>query len=714
MPKAITPQVMERLIKRYKDRKFAELNAEISKLSKQFPTHFFLHNLGGVVAAQTGLKDRALRYFNRAIEIRPYAPEAFVNLGNLYHQNGEHDKAIEVFNEAIRLERVNAGAHDGLGLVLMDLGRYKEALIVYETALKFIPKSSQILFNQGNAYQKTDQLEKAVESFNKALILQPNFFAVHNNLGHVYLDQGDFDKAIEAFQRAISLEPNSYETYCNLANALTKSQDFEKAIETYEFSLSLNPMDMGVHVNLIALLIEQNKLPRALKACKSALGFDPKSGIIYNSIGDVLSKSEKYEFAKKAYKQALVLSPKSALFLNNLGRTLLTQGLFDEAAACFQKSIHFDANFLQAYANLGFVLQSQGRFEEAKISFKEAISRKGDYALAHRMAVRLQKAGIDRAWIKQMEKVRETQNLSLDDNSQLCFAIALAYEKNSDFKKATEYYSLANKFRKLDVKYYLRRDQDWFGKIKARALDFGESKIGVEKTDSLRPIFIIGMPRSGTTLVENIISSHSQVFAGGELEYFPKLVVDIIDEKFPPDIAALTNIRNRYMSRLKRVSSGFPFVTDKLPQNFLYVGAIKLAMPEAKIIHVKREAGAVCWSNYTNYFPNPLHSYSCSLDDIVKYYYLYCDLMEFWHQRYPEEIFSIEYEKLVKEPELRSRDMLSFIGLKWEDACSRPELNKRAVLTASSHQVRQPIFTGSSEKWKQFLPYLDGAFDCFI
>jgi hypothetical protein len=212
-------------------------------------------------------------------------------------------------------------------------------------------------------------------------------------------------------------------------------------------------------------------------------------------------------------------------------------------------------------------------------------------------------------------------------------------------------------------------------------------------------------------LVEQIISRHSQVHGAGELRCFGGLAtpLNLGNRIINPD--SILQVRNAYLNELGKVSNGSPLVTDKMPNNFLHIGLILKAIPEAKIIHVKRDPAATCWSNFKHYFSSNRLGYSYDLEDTVGYFKLYQDLMSFWSQEQNSQIYHLDYEKLTIEQESETRKLIEHIQLGWEDACLSPQENKRSVRTASQQQVRKNVYTGSSDAWRKFEPYLQGVFD---
>jgi hypothetical protein len=219
------------------------------------------------------------------------------------------------------------------------------------------------------------------------------------------------------------------------------------------------------------------------------------------------------------------------------------------------------------------------------------------------------------------------------------------------------------------------------------------------------------MPRSGTTLVEQIISSHSMVTGLGELPFVLQFGYPVTTGLLDSSEESLTKFRNDYLEKLESLRDKNLIITDKMPQNFLYVGLITACFPEAKILHVKRDPAAVCWANYKQWFKSENLGYSYSLEDIVEYYKLYNDLMEFWNKALKNKIYEVDYETLTINQESEIKKLIKYLELSWEESCLSPEKNERNVSTASNIQIRNKIFKGSSQKWKKYKPFLDGVLD---
>jgi len=227
----------------------------------------------------------------------------------------------------------------------------------------------------------------------------------------------------------------------------------------------------------------------------------------------------------------------------------------------------------------------------------------------------------------------------------------------------------------------------------------------------LIPIFIVGMPRSGTTLVEQIISSHSQVTGAGELNFAAQFGTVIATDFTKANNESLLDFRHNYLNKLQNISNGNLIVTDKMPQNFRYIGLLAATLPEAKIIHVKRNPAAVCWSNYKQYFVSKSIGYCYAIDDVISYHKLYENLMDFWISTLNNRIYKLDYEQLTVNQESETRQLINYLELDWDEKCLSPQNNTRSVATASNLQIRKKVYRGSSEQWKKYQPFLNGALD---
>ncbi|SVB56795.1 uncharacterized protein METZ01_LOCUS209649 [marine metagenome] len=354
-------------------------------------------------------------------------------------------------------------------------------------------------------------------------------------------------------------------------------------------------------------------------------------------------------------------------------------------------------------------MQALGKIDLAVLSYQEAIKIKPNFAIAYRNLSSVKKFKINDSEIDEMISLIKKNDLSSKDLVNFNFALGKAKNDINDYEKAYTYFSEANRIYKNIIQYDIAKDNNLFKSIKILfnkpippLFDSNANK----NLDSPKPIFILGMPRSGSTLIEQIISTHSQIYGAGELNILDRIIRDIDWSDSKNFQKILKVINNQYLSKLKEFNRSNKYITDKMPLNFRWIGFILLSMPQAKIIHTKRNAAATCWSIYKNFFVGRENNYAYNQLDINNFYKLYLNLMNFWKQQFPGQIYELDYEKITENIELESRRVLDYIGVKWEKQCINFHKTKRVVKTNSAQQVRQKLYTGSSAEWHNYKQYL--------
>ena len=406
------------------------------------------------------------------------------------------------------------------------------------------------------------------------------------------------------------------------------------------------------------------------------------------------------------------MKPDYAEAYYNLGVTIKELGRLDEALASYRQAIALKPNYAEAYNNLGIMLQELGRLDEALASYRQAIALKPDYAEAHRHFTLIKKYdGKDEHYSK-MQELYLSKNISKEQRCHINFGLAKACEDLGNFEKAFQHYKEGNMLRKKLLNYDINLDLELFKQLKSSYAKIEKNSLEIEKlSKNLMPIFIVGMPRSGTTLVEQIISSHSEVTGAGELNFAAQFGGAIATGITEANNESLLDFRHNYLNKLQNVSKGNLIVTDKMPQNFRYIGLLTAAFPEAKIIHVKRNPAAVCWSNYKKFFESNSIGFCYEIDDIISYHKLYENLMNFWANTLSNRIYKLDYEILTVHQDTETRRLIKYLGLDWDEKCLSPQNNTRKVTTASNLQIRKKVYQGSSEEWKKYQSFLNGAFD---
>ena len=370
------------------------------------------------------------------------------------------------------------------------------------------------------------------------------------------------------------------------------------------------------------------------------------------------------------------------------------------------------ADLAEAHSNLGIMLQELGRLDEALASYNQAIALKPDYAEAHRFLTSMKKFDSQDDQYSKMLEIYLSEDISEEQRCHINFGLAKACEDLGNFEQAFTHYSEGNVIRKKLLNYDINQDVELFKQLKSSYSIIEKNSLQPDKLSmNLMPIFIVGMPRSGTTLVEQIISSHSQVTGAGELNFIAQFGVTIATGIGEVNNQSLLDFRHNYLNKIQNVSNGNLIITDKMPQNFRYIGLLVAAFPEAKIVHVKRKPAAVCWSNFTQYFVSKNIGYCYDIEDVVSYYKLYENLMDFCTNTFSKRIYNLDYEQLTVNQESETQKLIEYLGLDWDEKCLSPQTNTRSVETASNIQVRKKVYRGSSEQWKKYQPFLNGALD---
>ena len=517
----------------------------------------------------------------------------------------------------------------------------------------------------------------------------------------------------ETLAKSITLEfPKHQFAWKVLGVILIQLGKSSEALKFNEAAVSLSPNDPEAHNNLGVTLNNLGKLEEAEKSYKQAIKFKPDYAEAHNNLGCTLQDLGRIEESETSFRKVILLKPDYAEAYNNLGGALQDLGRIEESETSFRKVILLKPDFAEAHYNLGCTLQDLGRIEESETSFRKAILLKPDFAEAHRIITMTKKFySMDEQYLK-MKELYINKDTSKEKLCHINFALAKACDDLGDFEQAFTHYREGNQIRKNHLNYDISQDIDLFNQLKK---NYPEIKKNIQEPEifknKLTPIFIIGMPRSGTTLVEQIISSHSEVTGAGELPFASDFGKEIAQGLSKSNIDRLHEFRKKYVTQLQNFSNYKSIVTDKMPLNFLYIGLLTAIFPNAKIVHVNRNPAAVCWANYKQYFASEKIKYCYELDDIIKYYKLYKDLMTFWAKQLSNKIYDIDYELITVNQENEIRKLINYLGLDWDEKCLSPQDNLRSIKSASAIQVRKKIYQDSSYQWKKYKPFLNGKLD---
>ena len=567
---------------------------------------------------------------------------------------------------------------------------------------------------KGCLFIEQNRLSSAEKCFRKAVKLNPYYVEAYNNLGNTLEQLGKIDDAFAVYQKAIAINPDLAETYANLAGIQQQRNQVKAALENYNKAVQLKSDDAEVYYNQGKMLCLTGQFEVALESFNKAIELKPDYFEAYSNCGVLLSAAEQFDKAIENFNKAIQLKPDLAQAYSNRGNALSETGQAEAALASYDKAVQLKPDYATAFFNRGNVQGSIGLFDEALESYNEAIQLNRGYAEAYFNRSCLQEySQVSDSELDFMETQTKRKDLTGADLKFYYFALANAYERSEDYAKHFDLLLKGNHLKRQEIVYNFARERNIFEKIKSL---FPEKTADVQPPanagdSSLTPVFIVGMPRSGTSLVEQIIASHSQVYGAGELVVLRRIVGPMINTAMkaarPNDNSILKNnildkIRSDYLGYLKKLNLPEKIITDKMPLNFIFLGFILAAIPSAKIIHVKRSPMAICWSIFKHNFSGSGNGYGYEMNELSEYYLLYHDLMEFWQTRFPDMIYHLDYEELTENQEAETRKLLEFCGLDWEQRCLDFHTTKRTVKTASNVQVRKKIYQGSSSAWIKY------------
>jgi len=688
--------------------RFVELETTSRGLIQREPDSGIAWKALGVSLAMQG-RD-ALHAMTRAAALLPGDAEAHANLGNALQSLRRFDDAAASYRRALEIQPHYPEASNNLGSALRGLGRLDEAVESYRRALGMKADFAEASNNLGNALRALKRLDEAVASYQRALEIKPCYPEACNNLGNALLDQKQFEAAAASYRRALKDRPGFAEAHSNLGNALRALGQLDEAAASYGRALAIDPNFAGAHSNLGDVLRDLGRLAEAAASCRRAILLQPDLAGAHNSLANALLDLGQLAEAAASYRRAVTLRRDFAEAHINLGLVLRQQGWAAEAEACCGTALTMNPNSAPAIVLQAELQADNGRFAEAEELFTRAAAIDPELPEAWAGIAHLRKmTRNDAAWAVEAQRIAG-RRLAPRREVYLRFAIGKYFDDVKDFDDAFINFRRAHALKKTYGPAYDRQqmtravdemirfhDEDWA----ARMLS-GQGA-------AARPVFIVGMPRSGTTLAEQILASHPAVFGAGELTYWTTTVA--AEHQSPAHGAeAAGGIAGGpaadYLRLLEDLSPDALRVIDKMPANFLRLGLIHEALPNARIIHMRRNPIDTCLSIYFQHFKTG-HTYADDLDDLAHYYGEYLRLMEHWKARLPAgAILDVPYEDLVDDQETWSRKMLQFIEVAWDPRCIDFHRTDRSVMTASKWQVRQKMNRASIERWRNYEEFI--------
>ena len=487
---------------------------------------------------------------------------------------------------------------------------------------------------------------------------------------------------------------------------LFQAKKFDSVIDRGRVLIRKFP-DQPIFYNVISLAYNAiGKSTEAKKLLTKLLKEDSENISVLNNLGLTCMECGEDQEAEEYYNRALKLKPDFIDALVNLGNLKTSQNKAEEAKDFFLRALQIDGKIIPANISLAGYYEQSGKFEEAKKIYKEILKTNPNYTIADKSLSLIHKYELGDSHIKMMEE-KLSKGTDEDGARRLNFALGKAYEDIGNFEKSFKFYESGNKLYKKIIKYNIKNDKKYFEKIKDF---FKKNNIDPLNDYDQKIIFILGMPRSGTTLTEQILSSHKNVYGAGELNFLKEAIENKLLSKDGELVLNLEStkteilkeIKNYYLKKIKIYNNEKEYLIDKAPLNFKWIGFILAIFPNSKIIHCSRSPMDICWSNYKNTFSSKSMHFTYDINDLSSFYKIYDDLMKFWSKKFDNKIFNLVYENLIANKELETKKILNFCGLDWDDNCLDFHKNKKPVSTASLAQVRQPLYNSSIEKWKNY------------
>lgn len=666
-------------------------------------------------------KGRRRRAFHQARQVRSAAPQPLAAITSKlqraleHHQRGELARAEALYQNILAQVPAHFDALHLLGVARHQRGHYQSAVELIGRALTIDPGNAAAHLNIGSAFRALKRPTEALASFERAASLKPDYADAFNNRGVVLLDLKRPEEALASFDRALALRPDYVEALNNRGIALRELNRPAEACASAERALALKPDYADALTNRGNVLRALKQPEEALASFDRALAVNPDYTEALNGRGAVLLDLKRPEEALASFDQALMLRPDYAEALYNRGNALRELGRHGDALANYDRALALKPDYADALNNRGSMLVYQGRQDEAAASFRKALSIKPDLVEAHASLSLATKHAWHDDDIRSMERLIAREDLSAVQKMHLCFALGKALEDIKEYPKAFDYILEGNRLLRASYAYSISEDEHRFERIKqVFNADFISARNNAGSPDD-SPIFIVGMPRSGTSLVEQILASHPDVVGAGELNDLPEVVESHCGQRvaaaFPEcvlnfEAGAFAQLGSDYVQRIRQHSSAARRITDKRPHNFLMIGLIKTILPNARIVHCVRDPMDSCWSLFKLYATGNFR-FAHDFCELGRYYNLYLDLMAHWHAVLPDFVFDVKYEELVSDQRTQTKRLLDYCGLPWDEACLSFYKTERTVATPSATQVRRPIYKDSVQLWKNYEPQLE-------
>ena len=588
-------------------------------------------------------------------------------------------------------------------------GNLGEAEKYYRALLQQDPENPDALHYLGVIGLQVGRFEEATDLIRKAVEARPDYAEALSNLGNGLNALGRFEEAADAWQRAIDAAPASAQVLANLGSAYYQQKKFREAANVYERALELQPELAEVRRSYADSLVEIGRGGDALREINRALADGPQSLAMQVSLGVILQAVGRTEDAAQCFEEILSKQPDLPNIRGNLANAYRKSGRYDDALRELNKVLEAAPDSAEMHFNIGMVHQNLGDTALALEHYRKSVELVPTYTRGWTGISLIAPEGFTDEEVDAIRDIQNSRSATVDDQIRLGFALGRHFEKQGSVDEASEQFLLGNRLRRASFDYDVENDVRAMENLAAFFSSSTFEHWSGAGSDSNKPIFIVGMPRSGTTLVEQILASHSSVYGAGELNLMTTAIVKSFPISNDVDYTkALANavaddfreVASKYLAGLPDVSERR--VTDKMPQNFLNIGMIRIAFPNAKIVHCRRDPRDTCFSIFKNFFGSMGHFYAYDLEELARFYNAYSKLMQHWESVSLDGIHTVEYETMIEDQEGSTRALLEACELDWEDRCLDFHKLQRPVATISAEQVRQPIYKGSVAAWQKY------------
>ncbi|MBU0994465.1 MAG: sulfotransferase [Proteobacteria bacterium] len=639
----------------------------------------------------TGHPDLARQHLECATHLKAPDATAFNRLGTVCLLADNLQAAQTAFANGLARDPGKAEIHSNLGGVMVRLGQFAEALSHYEKALSIDPDLPQAKTGKYAILLELEQTETAVLDIEEDIEKERNPEIIRNKkryLAALLHSAGRFEEATHHLRSMIIEDPADIQSLIRLAGFLADRSMHHAAIAVLQQAAKAEPENMTVLSLMAKSFTETGKPDKALACVETLFSHHPEEPAAFLSRASVYSSMEKHEDAEKDLRHITENFPGMVDGWGLLGHHLMTTGRLDEAVQCFETASCLNPF---SFSNL---IEARVFPDNPKI-------------------------------LEKLETFARNPLHHTESRAAISFSLSKVFEKKESFDKAFDFSEMGNR---LAMRTHVYHEDRYIKMAKTIKSVFNKDMFQKFKgggSPSTRPVFIVGMPRSGTTLTEQIIASHPDVFGAGELGIIPTitaLMPRVIKTKTPyPDCLGLFqkwmagHAASCYLKKIYAMNQTAKKVTDKLPHNFMHLGLIGIMFPEAKIIHVSRDKGDVAVSNYfTNFrYKDGIMGFAFDLGTIARMIKMHDELMAHFKTVLPMPVFDLSYESVIENPEQTARDLLSFLDLPWNDRVLDFHQTKRAVKTASVWQVRQPVYQTSKKRWKNYETHLKPFFEAF-